>query len=686
MAAAAIPTTGNEILVQTPESKAKLASFSPDTALSSWVVGRVKPWEDHRNRGYQRLWAEYWRLWRGKWSEEDRNRQSERSRLIAPALAQAIEATVSEIEEALFSKDIWLDVLDSVTGQDKINAIKVRDQLLQDLDAVSAKDALMEAALNAAIFGTGIVKISVDVREDSYPERDETTGELKATSQDRVYVCLTSIRPDEFIPDPGGRSVGEMQGCAHRVTRPLSSVLEMIAQGTYREDALPTLRGHRPTGQNDVDSNDPQSFLTGTDSDTVEILEYHGKVPASLLSAALDTVTRSALDDILEDVSNDSDSESPLVEAIVTIANDNTLLRAMANPFVMTDRSIVAFQFEKVPGRFWGRGVAEKGYNPQKALDAELRARQDALGFISAPMVAVDAGRMPRGFRLEVKPGKVWTTQGPPGDVFQPVKLGDLNAATFNQTQEMERMVQMGTGAFDTATPLRSQSSSGANGASSNSGLLGAFVKRSKRSVNNIDRNLLSPVIAKTMWRYMQFDPQRYPTGYQFVVKTAMGIVAREVEAMQLTQLLGMLPEQVPGVALAVTQGIIDNSAVSNKAQITQAINQALEPPPPEVVEQQKELQKMEFEKARGEAQKILLENQKILAEIRKILAEATVASRRADGEDVKLTQEQQRIQLQAQELDQFSEQNKIAMKRLEIQERQVDAKIQEMKSKPKGE
>jgi hypothetical protein len=270
--------------------------------------------------------------------------------------------------------------------------------------------------------------------------------------------------------------------------------------------------------------------------------------------------------------------------------------------------------------------------------------------------------------------------------VFQPIKLGDLNAATFNQTQEMERMVQMGTGAFDTATPLRSQSSSGANGASSNSGLLGAFVKRSKRSVNNIDRNLLSPVIAKTMWRYMQFDPQRYPTGYQFVVKTAMGIVAREVEAMQLTQLLGMLPEQVPGVALAVTQGIIDNSAVSNKAQITQAINQALEPPPPEVVEQQKELQKMEFEKARGEAQKILLENQKILAEIRKILAEATVASRRADGEDVKLTQEQQRIQLQAQELDQFSEQNKIAMKRLEIQERQVDAKIQEMKSKPKGE
>jgi hypothetical protein len=686
MAAAAVPTQGNEILVQTPESMAKLAAFSPDTALTSWVVGRVKPWEDHRNRGYQRLWAEYWRLWRGKWSEEDRNRQSERSRLIAPALAQAIEATVSEIEEALFSKDVWFDVLDSVTAQDKVPAIKARDQLLEDLDAVNAKDALMESILNAAIFGTGIIKISVDVREDAYPERDQGTKELKANSQDRVYVCLTSIRPDEFIPDPGGKTIGEMQGCAHRVTRPLSAVLEMVAAGTYRADSVATLKGNRTTGQNDVDNNDPQSFLTGTDSDTVDILEYHGKVPANLLSAALPDATRTALDDLLGGADSDSDSESPLVEAIVTIANDGTLLRAMANPFVMTDRSIVAFQFEKVPGRFWGRGVGEKGYNPQKGLDAELRARQDALGFISAPMVAVDAGRMPRGFRLEVRPGKVWTTQGPPGEVFQPIKLGDLNAATFNQTQEMERMVQMGTGAFDTATPLRSQSSSGANGASSNSGLLGAFVKRSKRSVNNVDRNLLSPVITKTLWRYMQFDPQRYPQGYQFAVKTAMGIVAREVEAMQLTQLLGMLPEQVPGVALAVTQGIIENSAVSNKAQITQAINKALEPPDPEVVQQQKELQKMEFEKARGEAQKVLLENQKTLAEIRKILAEASVAARRADGEDVKLAQEQERIALQQRELDSFDEQNRIAYKRLELQERQVDAKIKEMGNKSKGE
>lgn len=686
MAAGATPTQGNSILVQTPESTAKLAAFSPDSALTSWVVNKVRPWEDHRNRGYQRLWAEYWRLWRGKWSDEDKNRKSERSRLIAPALAQAVESTVSEIEEAIFTKDVWFDILDDLQGQDKVQAIKSRDQLLKDFDAVNAKDAIMEAVLNAAIFGTGVVKVSVDVREEASPVRDPQTSELKSEGRDRVYVCVTSIRPDEFIPDPAGRHIGEMMGVAHRVSRPLLAVLEMIESGVYLASARDTLKGNRKTGSNDVDNNDPQSFLSTGDSETVDVLEYHGKVPAGLLSKALPDKTRTKLDELLEPAEVVGEDGGPLVEAIVTVANDGTLLRAMVNPFVMCDRSIIAFQFEKVPGRFWGRGVCEKGYNPQKALDAELRARQDALGFISAPMVAVDAGRMPRGFRLEVRPGKVWTTQGPPGDVFAPIKLGDLNAATFNQTQEMERMVQMGTGAFDTATPLRSQSSSGANGASSNSGLLGAFVKRAKRSVNNVDRNLLQPIITKALWRYMQFDPSRYPRDYAFIVKATMGIVAREVEAMQLTQLLGMMPENVPGVALAVTQGIIDNSAVSNKAQITEAINQALQPPSPEEQKRQKETAEMEFERVRGVAQQVLLENQKIMAETRKILADAKVAIHKADTENTKLAQEDHRIQLQEQELEQFAEQNRLAFKRLEIQERQVNAKIAESKAKPKGE
>ena len=63
---------------------------------------------------------------------------------------------------------------------------------------------------------------------------------------------------------------------------------------------------------------------------------------------------------------------------------------------MMQDRPVVAFPWDVVPGRFWGRGVCEKGYNSQ-TLDTELRARIDALSLTIHPMMAIDATRLPRG-------------------------------------------------------------------------------------------------------------------------------------------------------------------------------------------------------------------------------------------------------------------------------------------------
>ncbi len=681
-----IPTQGNSIIVDTPESAGGTIQLvqQPGGLLTSWVLDKVSRWEDHRERGYGRKFAEYWRMWRGQYADEDKNRQSERSRIVAPALSQAIDQTVSEIEEAVFSKDVWFDIVDDMADQDKEDALVARDNLIEDFETVNTKDALSEAILNGAIFGTGIVAISVEVGREEKPTRNQDTYQLEAQGKDRVYVCVTSVRPDEFIPDPSGNTIQEMLGVAIRKQRPLHAILEKIERGVYLKSALASLAPIRRPENYDIDSStDPQSQQASTDSDSVDVVEYHGKVPLKLLQEL--NSAKSDLDALLaQDMKNRPDEgDGPLVEAIVTFANDNVLLRAMANPFTMKDRSIIAFQFDKVPGRFWGRGVAEKGYNPQKALDAEIRARIDALGFVSAPMLGVDSGRMPRGFKMEIKPGKVWLTQGPPAEVLQPVSIGDINANTFNQASEMERMVQMGTGAFDTATSLKNQSQSGSNSMSSNSMLMGAFVKRAKRSIANVDRNLLQPVIKKAMWRYMQFAPTRYPSDYEFAVKSTMGIIAREVEAMQMTQLIGMMPEQFGQVSLTLIQGIIEHSALPNKAQIIKQINQALQPPSEEEQQKQKQLADLQYQAALGEAQGVLLGNQKTIAEIRKVLAEAMATAKKGDVEDDKLIQEHQKILLMQQEIEQFAEQNKIAMKRLDLQQQQLEIKKQELAKKP---
>lgn len=681
------PTQGNRILVDTPESVADYKRATTDTdagsSLTSWIMERVNKWEDARNRGYQRLWGEYWRLWRGTWNEADKNRVSERSRLVMPALSQAIDQTISEIEEAIFSKDEWFDASEKAKLSDEVTALLLRDQLLEDLDLVNARDQVMEAVQNGAIFGTAIVKINTYTADEQKPQRDPATFKLKSANKKRVFVSVDAIRPDEFIPDPVAKTVQQMLGCAHRVQRSMHHVLEKIEAGVYRKEALATLAATKRLKNSDSDLEDPQSSNTTYESEQVDIVEWHGKVPAKYLIALSEK--KSALDEVLQADIRDIEASAgagPLVEAIVTIANSGTILRAMANPYTMTDRSIVAAQMEKVPGRFWGRGVAEKGYNPQKALDSETRARMDALGYVSAPMLGIDSGRIPRGFRMEIKPGKVWTTQGNPAEVLTPIKVGDINALTFEQTQEMERMVQMGTGAFDTATALKAQSQSGANGAGVNSALMGAFVKRSKRAIAALCRNLIEPTLQKVLWRYMQFDPVRYPADFDLEIKTTLGIVAREVEASQMTQLLGMMPEEFHQAKLVVVKGIIEHTSLSNKAEILKVIDAVMNPSPQAQQQMQKQ-QQMQESMQQAEVQGQLLENQKTIAEIRNILGEAAMHTNEAHANAAQLRQEWARIQQAQEEQQLFREQNQIAFMRLKPEMMKAEAALISAKKRP---
>ncbi len=87
-------------------------------------------------------------------------------------------------------------------------------------------------------------------------------------------------------------------------------------------------------------------------------------------------------------------------EAIVVIANDGTLLKAEANPYMMKDRPILAYQDDTVPNRLLGRGTVEKAYNSQKAIDAQVRSHLDSLALTTSPMMAMDATRLPRGAKF----------------------------------------------------------------------------------------------------------------------------------------------------------------------------------------------------------------------------------------------------------------------------------------------
>lgn len=583
------------------------------SALVTWVVTRVRHGREQRDAKYAKRWAEYTRLWRGFWSDGDKNNDSERSRLIAPALQQAIEANVAEIEEAVFGKEAWFDTEDDLADQQSDDVLNARDNLLEDFAVMGVEDNLAKSFLMGAIYGTGIAKLNVVKHTEM---RFTPQGPQKSV---KYKVAVEAIRPDEFVIDPAATDIESALYCAHEVVKPRHTILEKQRQGIYRAGFVGTYNGSKtgnPTGTGETSSFQP-------DDNAVLVTEYYGKVPARFLREK-----------------GDNTEAKGLVEAIVTIANEQTLLRAVKNPFTMGDRPIVAYQHDSVPGEFWGRGIAEKGYNPQKALDAELRARIDALALMTAPMMGADITRLPRNPELRVRPGKTVFTRGRPSEVYEPVAFGNPAqlGATFQHTGDLERMVQMGTGTMDSLTPIGiSRRNETAGGMSM---MLAGALKRTKRTMQNIERQFLNPLIRKAMWRYLQFDPERYGTDYVFTVRSSMGIIAKEVENQQLIQMLGFTPPESPA-HLIILKALFDNTASSEKKSLKAAIDSLMQPPSPEQQQMQQQMQLLQMQAAKAELEKVI-------AEAKKVAADAELSKAKTFHELVKADLEDDLVEIQA--------------------------------------
>jgi len=569
-------------------------------ALKSWLMSRLSDWADHRDNNYLDLWDEYYRLWRGKWDLEDMTRKGETSRIVTPALQQAVEASVAELEEATFGRGKWFDVQDDMLDKNKKDAEYVRNLLQEDLERAGCKDAICETFLNGAIYGTGIAKIIVEEKKEMSPVEVPVEGTLTTKRQIaeeiNVEVRVEAISPKEFIIDPAANSINEALGVAQEVYKPRYVVSEGMEKGIYRKVAL-------PSDTNEIINGYDPEYISADESDQIKITEYWGKVPKAFLNKAHSD------DDFEYD-------EDELVEAVVTIANDEYVLRAEENPFMMVDRPFIAYQHDIVPNKFWGRGVCEKGYNPQKALDAEMRARIDSLALTTTPMVAADATRLPRGIKLEVRPGKTILTNGDPKNAIMPLNLGQTDRNTYNQVATLQNMIQMGTGAADVSNVPDRATSAGM------SMMQSASIKRQKRTLMNFQNTFLLPMITKTLWRKIQFDVDRYPVvDYKFVPYSTMGIMAKELEMQQMVSMMQSVPKDSPAFNILLL-AIFQNSSIHNRDQIVNALLQGLQPNP-EQQQMQMVAAQLQMEQAKADIQKTLAEAQEEMTKAQKNAAEA---------------------------------------------------------------
>lgn len=619
-----------------------------DGALVSWVMSRVVRWRTTRDSNYFDLWDQYWAIWRGQWNAKLKQRDSERSRIIAPATQQAVDATVAEMVEATFGRGDWFDIRDEDATDPKQKQIAEtgRDNLLSDFERDRVQHAVQETFLNGAIYGTGIAKRIVEEKTAGGFFLDKSGNVVEPTNK-VVAITWQAIPPYNFVIDTAALTIEDAQGMAHETIRPIADIEQKQRSKEYYNVPIGSASGYAtgiiargPKGEN-LEVN----ILDGT-----YITEYHGMVPSKFFKEKEDGEHEDPLTPYeIEDISDQRAEPEEYTEAIIVIANGNALLKKTKSPYPGRDRGFVAYQHDRVPNRFWGRGVVEKAYNSQLALDAELRGRIDAMALTVYPMVGFDATRLPRNLNLSVRPGKTFLTNGNPKDIISPINLDNLDPNWFQQSSDLERMVNVATGTQD---PSYNSPATGPT-ASGTSMVMGSMLKRAKLTMQTVDTDFLSPLIRKSYLAYQVLAPKRYPHQLSFTVNSSMAILAREFEQTQMTNLLAIIPPQSPAFNI-ILQAIVENYSGPSRTKLSQAVLKMSQPNPQQ---QQMQQQQQQLEMAATQATV-----QKLQAEVKKLQSEVELNG-------AKVQTEQQAGGLKQQQMQIEQQQNFLAARKMAVEE-----------------
>jgi hypothetical protein len=568
--------------------------------LVDWVMEYVEDWRLHRDTNFLLDWKEYERLWRGEWAAEDRLRDTERSRITSPALQQAIENHTADIEEAVFGQgDHLFDIDDDMMDKDPRDVEYLKAYMKEKFKKNKIRKSVGDICLLASIYGTGIGEITTKKVKELVPATRQMP-EVDAVAvgveeKESVVIGLKPISPQNFLIDPTATSIDDALGVAIEEFVSAHKVAEGVKAGIYKDTDI-------------EDDSTPDRDLEASwmdqeyNDDKIKLIRYYGLVPAALLDAKEDEIV-----DILgegeEEQSDLMEEYGDLVEAIVVIGNDNKLLKAERSPYMMKDRPVIAYQDDTVPNRFWGRGVAEKGYNMQKAIDAQLRSHLDSLALTTVPMMGIDATRLPRGSKFEVRPGKTILTNGNPNEILAPFKFGQTDGGNIQTAQAFETMLLQATGTLDSAA-MQTQPAGGELSVT-----LSSILKKNKRTLVNFQDQFLIPFIEKAAWRFMQFNPEEFPVkDWKFIPSSTLGMLAREVEQLQIINLLKTLGSDNPITPILI-QGVIANSSLPNKNGLLQQIAEATAPNPQQQQMQQMAMQ-LQMQDAQSKVEKTMSEIQ----------------------------------------------------------------------------
>lgn len=233
----------------------------------------------------------------------------------------------------------------------------------------------------------------------------------------------------------------------------------------------------------------------------------------------------------------------------------NTVIRAVLNYDPLGRKPYFLTSYENLPGSVEGKGVTDLCRDSQDMVNGAARALANNMGIASGPQVGVNISRLPAGEDVtQMYPWKIWQFQASeyndgsqPLSFFQPQSNAQELMAVFekfaSRADEDTMIPRYMTGEHVAGA---GRTSSGLSMLISNAG------KGIKQVINNIDQNIIIPIIERLYQDNLRYSQDPDLIGdVNIVAKGAQSLVIKEAEAMRRNEFLQVVLNS------PVAQGIV---------------------------------------------------------------------------------------------------------------------------------
>ncbi len=357
-------------------------------ALKEFVLNRYS-YSKNNIADRQGKWLEYYDDYRGTQSD---NKEPWQSNYVVTSLKEAVRTKVPIYMNILFPADLAKS-FDIKAGEesDETNIPNLKSIIAYQLGNVG-KDkgglfGISEGFIKQfEIYGYSLAK--VPWREDK--DKGKTTFE-----QPDIEVC------DIFnsFPDPATLDVNGSWIVIRKPDVFVSTLKQLEKQGIYH-NIIDLKDTSQPGG---ADTNTTENKIS---NDRVELLEYHGDIPKSLLEGKI------------TDEAEVNPYEDDYVKAIITIANREVCIRNEEYPYDCGNIFVEASK-DKMPNEQFGVGTGEDIQSYSYELTNAHNKLSDCINIIANPMAVMNQNAMAgvSGGVVISHPGKIFFTNPNVDDV-----------------------------------------------------------------------------------------------------------------------------------------------------------------------------------------------------------------------------------------------------------------------------